>query len=107
VGVTDFSTAPQAPPSGNAPGDAQETHKTLGEVQTYLAQHDFKFPVMMDRGETSQRYQARKYPELVLIDREGRVRWHDHPASLLDTTLERLLYGAPAKETPGQEPPGK
>lgn len=103
VGVTDFSTAPQGSAAGTNPNDPEETRTTLGTVQAYLAQHGFTFPVLMDRGATAQKYQARKYPEIVLVDREGRVRWHDHPTNLLDTTLERLLFGPP-KETPAPQP---
>lgn len=101
VGVTDFSTAPQGSSSGTNPNDAEETRTTIGTAQAYLAQHGFDFPVMMDRGATAQKYQARKFPEIVLVDRAGRVRWHDHPSNLLDTTIERLLYGAPADAANG------
>lgn len=104
VGVTDFSTAPQGSAAGTNPNDANETRTTIGTVQAYLAQHAFTFPVMMDRGATAQKYQARKYPEIVLVDREGRVRWHDHPSNLLDTTIERLLFGAPTDAAHGATP---
>lgn len=104
VGVTDFSAAPQGSPAGPNPKDPAETQKSVDIVKAYLAQHGFAFPVMMDRGATAQTYMARKYPEIVLVDRQGRIVWHDHAATLMDSTLEALLFGKPedAKAAPKQ-----
>ncbi|MBI5362091.1 MAG: redoxin family protein [Planctomycetes bacterium] len=104
VGVTDFSAAPQGSPAGIEPKSPAETQKAVDVVKAYLAQQGFAFPVMMDRGASAQTYMARKYPEIVLIDRQGRVAWHDHAATLMDSTLEALLFGKPedSKEPPKQ-----
>lgn len=95
IGVTDFSAAAQGDPKGPKPSDPAETQRAIDVVKAYVASHEFKFPVVMDRGANARTYQARKYPEIVLIDRAGNVVWHDHPATLLDSTLERVLFGAP------------
>ncbi len=105
IGVTDFSAAPQGDPAGPNPADPAETQKALDVVKAYLARHEFTFPVMMDRGAMARTYQARKYPEIVLVDREGRIAWHDHPATLLDSTLERILFGAPDAKHGGANAP--
>lgn len=104
VGVTDFSAAPQGSPAGPNPKDPAETQKSVDIVRAYLAQHGFAFPVMMDRGGTAQTYMARKYPEIVLLDRAGNIVWHDHAATLMDSTLEALLFGKQdeAKPAPKQ-----
>jgi hypothetical protein len=49
-------------------------------------------------------YQASKIPEMVLIDRAGNVRWHDHPGNLQDSTLEMLITEDPASSAPANAP---
>ncbi|MBK7875585.1 MAG: TlpA family protein disulfide reductase [Planctomycetes bacterium] len=100
VGVTDFSAAAQGSPAGPEPRSRAETQRGIDTVKAYLAQTGFAFPVMMDRGASAQTYMARKYPEIVLIDRRGNIAWHDHAATLMDSTLEALLFGKPAEEAP-------
>jgi hypothetical protein len=51
---------------------------------------------MFDKGRTTPSYLGAKLPDLVLIDRLGRVRWHDNPANLADETIETLLTEDPA-----------
>ncbi|GIW42170.1 MAG: hypothetical protein KatS3mg076_2747 [Candidatus Binatia bacterium] len=68
--------------------------QTDGDIPPYLEKHGFRFPVGVDDGgKTSAAYEARSVPTLVLVDREGTVRWHDHPAALSDRVLEELLSG--------------
>lgn len=73
---------------------------------TFAAQSGFDFPLLQDSGEltgnTARAFGSQALPDLVLIDAEGNVRWHDHPASLQDSTIELLLApkkpaAAPAK----------
>jgi thiol-disulfide isomerase/thioredoxin len=44
-------------------------------VRQYLRQHDIRFPVAIDDGETWKRFSVRHLPTYVLIDRDGRVQW--------------------------------
>jgi cytochrome c biogenesis protein CcmG, thiol:disulfide interchange protein DsbE len=61
-------------------------------VESYISSNGFTFPVAVDRqGETSRTMRGGSVPAAVLIDRNGRIRWHDHPAALSDDVLERLL----------------
>jgi hypothetical protein len=38
-------------------------------------------------------------PDMILIDRLGRVRWHDNASNLQDATIEALLVEDPAAGT--------
>ncbi len=70
----------------NTRGQTDET------VEAYIEAHGFTFPVAVDaEGRTSRALSVASVPSAVVIDRKGRVRWHDHPAALSDGVLERLL----------------
>lgn len=61
------------------------------------------FPVMMDNAfRTRGAYHGDKIPDLVLIDRAGRVRWHDNPNTLNLATIEKLLVEDPASAPPAR-----
>jgi peroxiredoxin len=65
---------------------------TTAEIaRPFLAANKYDFPVIMDKGSTVGNYQSGKIPDLVIIDRAGRVRWHDHPANLQDSTLDAVI----------------
>ncbi len=68
---------------------------------TFAAQSGHDFPLLQDSGEltgnTARAFGSQALPDLVLIDAEGKVRWHEHPASLQDSTIELLLKPAKAK----------
>lgn len=66
--------------------------QTVLSVQGKLAQEPLSFPVLMDGGGTMRSFLVGKFPDMVLIDRAGRVRWHDNPAALADWTVEALLF---------------
>jgi len=70
--------------------------QTVESVRAFLSQKGIRFPVMMDSGRTTAAYKGQKIPDIVLLDRLGRVRWHDNPANLQDATLELLLTEDPA-----------
>lgn len=69
--------------------------QTLESVREFLGPNGFRFPVMIDRGGTSSALRGQKIPDVVILDRLGRVRWHDNPANLQDATLEKLLTEDP------------
>jgi len=68
---------------------------------TFAAQSGHDFPLLQDSGEltgnTARAFGSQALPDLVLIDAEGKVRWHEHPASLQDSTIELLLASKPAQ----------
>jgi thiol-disulfide isomerase/thioredoxin len=65
--------------------------QTNESVKKYLTENHVSFATMMDKARTRPSYYGQSIPDLVLIDKLGRVRWHDHPASLADYTLATLL----------------
>lgn len=75
--------------------------QTAASGKKYCSDQQIPFAVMMDKGSTTKAYLGQVIPELILIDKAGRVRWHDHPASLSDYTIETLLgEGSGSKTTP-------
>lgn len=76
---------------------------------TFAAQSGFDFPLLQDSGEltgnTARAFGSQALPDLVLIDAEGNVRWHDHPSTLLDSTIERVLAPKSKPEQPRLEQP--
>jgi len=70
--------------------------QTPDSVRAFLAANSIHFPVYMDQGATTRTVRGQKIPDLVLLDRAGRMRWHDNPANLQDATLELLLTEDPA-----------
>ncbi len=73
--------------------------QTLESVRAFLGQNGIQFPVLQDNGGMSTAYRGQKIPDIVLIDRLGRVRWHDNPANLQDATIELLLTEDPSAAT--------
>jgi tetratricopeptide (TPR) repeat protein len=73
-----------------------KTRHTLESFTSFAATSGYGFPLLQDAGEgpgaTATAFGCESLPDMVVIDRAGRVRWHDHPANLLDSTLEKLLY---------------
>ena len=69
-------------------------------VRAWLPTKGFTLPVMYDVGQVTMRaYQANRIPDMILIDRLGRVRWHDNASNLQDATIEALLVEDPAAGT--------
>jgi thiol-disulfide isomerase/thioredoxin len=74
--------------------------QTLDMVRAWLPTKGFTLPVMYDVGQVTMRaYQANRIPDMILIDRLGRVRWHDNASNLQDATIEALLVEDPAAGT--------
>lgn len=72
--------------------------QTLDSVRAWLPTRGYSFPVMHDVGQKAMReWQSAKIPDMVLLDRAGRVRWHDNALNLQDATIERLLMEDPSE----------
>ncbi|MCC7012938.1 MAG: redoxin family protein [Planctomycetes bacterium] len=69
--------------------------QSADQVKKHVAQHGYTFPVFQDAGATSLAYKVASIPHLVLIDREGKVRWSDNPANLCEATLDAILAAEP------------
>jgi tetratricopeptide (TPR) repeat protein len=73
-------------------------NQTVASVQSHLAFNPVLYPVMMDAalpksaGKTTSAYRGSKVPDLLLIDRRGKIRWRDSPELLNDSTIEALLF---------------
>jgi thiol-disulfide isomerase/thioredoxin len=74
--------------------------QTIESVRAFLGPNKIRFPVAMTTGATAVTYGATGIPELVIIDRAGRVRWNDNPNNLMDSTIEALLVEDPAQAPP-------
>lgn len=72
--------------------------QTVDTVRAWLPGKGYRLPVMHDSGQQAMRaFQSDSLPEIVLVDRAGRVRWHDHAANLQDATLELILVDEGSK----------
>jgi thiol-disulfide isomerase/thioredoxin len=70
--------------------------QTPESVKGFLPQKGYKFPVLFDGTKRAfPAYMANKIPNVVVIDRAGRIRWHDRVANLRDSTIEMLLIEEP------------
>ena len=65
--------------------------QTVESVRAFMKENDLPFAAFMDKARTKPAYLGTTIPDLVLIDKAGRVRWHDHPANLAEYTLETLI----------------
>jgi thiol-disulfide isomerase/thioredoxin len=69
--------------------------QTVESVKAILPVKGYTFPVLMNSGVMFNAYHGSKIPDVVLIDRAGRVRWHDNPNNLHDSSIEALLLEDP------------
>jgi thiol-disulfide isomerase/thioredoxin len=72
------------------------TNHTRGQddaaVERYVAQHGLRYPVGIDdAGRTVSAYSGSSVPVAAMVDRDGVIRWHGHPAGLSDALIEVLL----------------
>lgn len=78
-----------------------KTRHTLESFTDFAAKAGYGFPLLLDSGAgpgaTAAAFGCESLPDMALIGRDGRVRWHDHPSMLLDSTLEKLLLEEPPK----------
>ncbi len=79
--------------------------QTVESVKAILPVKGYQFPVLMDgTGKMFTEYHGTKIPDVILIDRAGRIRWHDNANNLHDSSIERLLLEDPP---PGSAKPAK
>jgi outer membrane protein assembly factor BamD (BamD/ComL family)/peroxiredoxin len=79
--------------------------QTVESVKPWLVENDIHFPVLMDANQaTAGSFHESTIPDLVLIDKAGKVRWHDNPSQLWDFTLEALLAEDPSAPAPPAKP---
>lgn len=74
--------------------------QTVDSVRAFLGPNKIRFPVVMTTGAPAVTYGATGIPDMVVIDRAGRVRWNDNPNNLMDSTIEALLAEDPAQPAP-------
>jgi hypothetical protein len=67
------------------------TGEAADEVQAYVEQNGVQHPIGIGYSED---YDVRGIPHAFLVDKEGKIAWRGHPASLDVTLLARLLEGA-------------
>ena len=72
--------------------------QTVDSVRAFLVANDIRFPVMMSDGSPARTYGASGIPDMVLIDRAGKLRWNDNPNNLVDSTIEMLLLTEPGEK---------
>jgi len=66
-------------------------------IREYIRTHPMGFPTAIDDGgKTSAAYAVSSIPRIVVVDAQGKIRWHGHPEYLTDKVIQMVL----------QEPPG-
>ena len=67
------------------------------DVRQFITDNHFSFRVLLDpRGDVSEKYGVRGIPTMVVVDKQGIVRWtsvgfSEHEAGELRSLLEKLL----------------
>lgn len=69
--------------------------QTRESIARYCAEHALPFPVLMPDAASARAWNVATIPHLVLIDRDGRVRWRDSPANLAEATVDALVSNGP------------
>jgi TolA-binding protein/peroxiredoxin len=64
----------------------------VDKIREFIKTHPMRYATGIDdEGKTSAAYVVYDVPCVVLIDRQGRIRWHGHPEFIQDTFIEALL----------------
>jgi peroxiredoxin len=77
--------------------------ETLAEIRDHARQHGHAFPILRDAGgKLAELFDARRTPEVFLLDREGKLRYHGRIASKisspdLKSAIEAFLAGQPIR----------
>lgn len=77
--------------------------QTPDTVRKFLKDQNIPITVFQDSGAAGTAYGVTSLPHLVLIDREGKVRWRDNPSNLADWTIKALLEEGLAKDPPKKQ----
>ena len=77
--------------------------ETMTEIVAHAREHGHTFPILRDAdGRLARLFDARRTPEVFLIDREGKLRYHGRIASKISSpdlknALDALLAGLPIR----------
>ncbi|MGW8323191.1 MAG: redoxin domain-containing protein, partial [Thermodesulfobacteriota bacterium] len=64
----------------------------LEKIREFVASHPMHYPTAVDdEGKTSQEMAIKSIPCVVVVDSQGRIRWHGHPDYLSGKLIELLL----------------
>jgi peroxiredoxin len=75
--------------------------ETLAEIREHARMHGHTFPILRDSdGKVAELFDARRTPEVFLLDRDGTLRYHGRIASKISSpdlknALDALLAGKP------------
>jgi len=75
----------------------------MTEIVAHAREHGHTFPILRDAdGRLARLFDARRTPEVFLIDREGKLRYHGRIASKISSpdlknALDALLAGLPIR----------
>jgi len=62
------------------------------KIREFVASHPMHYPTAVDdEGKTSQEMAIKSIPCVVVVDSQGRIRWHGHPDYLSGKLIELLL----------------
>jgi TolA-binding protein/peroxiredoxin len=62
------------------------------KIREYVDSHPMDYPTAVDDdGKTSQEMAVKSIPCVVVVDSQGRIRWHGHPDYLSGKVIESLL----------------
>jgi len=77
----------------NVVGVSRERAKFEAEaIREYIRTHPMRFPTGIDdEAKTSAAYAVTSIPRVVVVDAEGKIRWHGHPDYLSDKVIEKVL----------------
>jgi len=65
-------------------------------IREYIKTHPMSFPTGIDDGaKTSTAYAVDSIPRIVLVDAQGKIRWHGHPDYLSEKVIQRVLEESP------------
>lgn len=67
------------------------TNEPASEVEPYLQKNVVKFPIAIAN---AAGYDVRGIPHSFLVDKDGKILWRGHPASLDAAVLDQALVGA-------------
>lgn len=67
-----------------------------GAIREYVETHPMSFATGIDDGaKTSTAYAVGSIPRIVLVDAQGKIRWHGHPEYLSEKVVQQVLEAPP------------